>query len=42
MIDFSKELALSLLGSGKEYPVDFEDAWQLIIVLSLELSKIYK
>jgi len=25
MIHFSKELALNLLGSGKENPVDFED-----------------
>jgi len=28
MIDFSKDLALSLLESEEEYPVDFDDAWQ--------------
>jgi len=28
MIDFSKDLALSLLESAEEYPVDFDDAWQ--------------
>jgi phage anti-repressor protein len=28
MNDFSKDLALSLLESAEEYPVDFDDAWQ--------------
>jgi phage anti-repressor protein len=39
MIDFSKELALSLLGSGKEYPVDFEDAWQWLGYSSKQAAK---
>ena len=39
MIDFSKELALSLLGSGKEYPVDFEDAWQWLGYSSKQSAK---
>ena len=28
MTDFNKELALVLLGSGDEFPVDFDEAWQ--------------
>lgn len=39
MIDFNKELALSLLGSGKEYPVDFEDAWQWLGYSSKQSAK---
>jgi phage anti-repressor protein len=39
MIDFNKELALSLLGSGKEYPVDFEDAWQWLGYSSKQAAK---
>jgi phage anti-repressor protein len=39
MNNFSKELALSLLGSGKEYPVDFEDAWQWLGYSSKQAAK---
>ena len=28
MVDFSKELAIALLESEEEYPVDLDDAWQ--------------
>jgi phage anti-repressor protein len=39
MNNFNKELALSLLGSGKEYPVDFEDAWQWLGYSSKQAAK---
>ena len=39
MNNFNKELALSLLGSGKEYPVDFEDAWQWLGYSSKQSAK---
>lgn len=38
-MNFSKELALSLLGSGKEYPVDFEKAWQWLGYSSKQAAK---
>ena len=39
IMNFSKESALSLLGSGKEYPVDFEDAWQWLGYSSKQSAK---
>ena len=38
-MNFSKESALSLLGSSKEYPVDLEDAWQWLGYSSKQSAK---
>lgn len=39
MTDFSKELAIALLESEEEYPVNFDDAWQWLGYSSKQAAK---